>query len=234
MINSNLSKFKLFNFLLLNAGLLCTNLYADITVVGIGTQEVSPNIASFTVNIESRAKTATQASANNASQTDKTVKLLKSLLSNPKAVTTQGYSINPEYQYNRTTNKSEFIGFVANNSILVTTNDIKQVGDLLDKTINSGVSRVDNLVFTYDKPEQVYQQALASAIANAKQRAEVLAKASDLKLKKIGDIKVTSFDYSPPRPMMARMAVAESSVSTPIEAADIKTKAMVEVVFESD
>lgn len=234
MYKLNLSKKRALSTLILSTNIYFTSLFANITVTGIGIQEISPNIASFTAIIETKAQTAKQASSDNAAQTDKTIKLLKSLVTNPQAITTQGYSLYPEYQYNRQTNNSEFAGFKAQNTIVIKTDNTQQVGELLDKTIASGVSKVDNLVFSYDAPEQIYQQALSKAIYNAKQRAEVLAKASELKLKNVADIKVMSYEYSPPSPIMAKMTMAESAVSTPIEAADVKTKAIVEVVFESE
>lgn len=240
MFNISHTNLKLFHLTKIISAVILASIYtsslvANITVVGIGKQEIAPNVANFSAIIETKAQTANEAAALNATQTDKTLKLLKSLLDNPKAVSTQGYSVYPEYKYNQQTGKSVFDGFKVNNTIMVKTYAIKDIGNLLDNTIKSGVTRVDNLNFSYDKPEEIYQLALKSAVDNAKQRADVLAKASDMQVVKISEITVAKFEFTPsPRPMMARMAMAETAVTTPINAPDVSSEAVIEVVFETE
>lgn len=209
------------------------NIYSDITVIGTGKASASPNMVSFSINIETSAKTAAKAAQANAEQSDKTLTLLKKLVPEDKALATINYSLYPEYKYNRETNKSEFIGFKANNTIKVNSKNVANIGDILDQTIQSGITRVDNLQFGYDNPEELYQKALADAVANAKQRAEIIANSSDLKIKEIDDVSVILDNgFSNPDPM-PRMMMAESAIATPIEASDVNTQARVKVVFDT-
>lgn len=221
-------------------GITLTSLYAstvlaDITVIGVGRHEITPNIASFSAVIETKAQTANEAAVLNATQTDKTLNILKSLLNDPKAITTRSYSVYPDYKYNGQTGESSFDGFKVNNVLTVKSYSIKEVGKLLDNTIQSGVTRVEDLSFSYDKPEEIYQQSLKLAIDNAKQRADVLAKASNLQVTKVATVKLSNFEFTPqPRYMISEMAMAKSAgADTQITAPDISSEAIVEVVFET-
>lgn len=225
---------KLFNLLSLTA-IICiaTNIYSAITVIGTGTASANPNMVSFSLSIETSAKTASKAAQTNSEQTAKTLALLKKLVPEDKALATVNYAIYPEYKYSRDTNKSEFIGFKVNNTIRVNSKDVDNIGDILDQTIQSGITRIDNLQFGYENTEELYQSALANALANAKQRAEIIAASSNLKIKEIIDVSVILDNgYSAPEPM-PRMLMAEAATATPIEASDIKTQAQVKVVFDA-
>lgn len=210
------------------------NIFADITVSGEGTVSTKPNTASFSVNIETKAKTAKEAAVKNAESTDKTMKLLKSLLPADDAVTTQSYTIYPETKYDREQGKSEIIGYRVSNTIFVTTNDIINIGNLLDKTTASGITSINNLSFSYNNPEEIYNQALTKAVSNAKTRANIVAKAGNLKILSIKNITVQGYSYNPPSPMPRyAMAEARADIPTPIETPSVKTMAQVEVVFST-
>jgi uncharacterized protein YggE len=219
------------------ATLLLVNLitsvgFADITVTGKGSIDVKPNIATFNLSIETKAVTAKDAASKNANQTSETIKILKALLPESDAVTTQHYTIYPETQYDNKTNIHKSIGFIVTNMINVKTNNITALGDLLDKVSNSGITTINNLTFSYNNPDEIYNRALTLAVANAKIKAEIIAKAGNMQIKEIKDISVLATNDYRPMPMYA-MAEARAAVATPIEAPDVKTEANVEVVFKT-
>lgn len=209
--------------------------FAKITVNGQGIIETKPNLATFSISIETQDISASKAAASNAQQTEKTVSLLKSIITTENAVTTASYSIYPEYRYNRDNNQSEFVGFKTTNTINVKTNDLANIGSLLDQTTASGITTINNLSFSYDNPEQMYNQALEQAVANAKARANTIAQAGNLEITDIKDIEVISFDTVEPRPMqMYAKAESRMAVETPIEAPNVKSSAIVKIEFETD
>lgn len=222
-------KIRLLAVLLL-VNMITTSGFADITVTGKGAIDVKPNIATFNISIETKAPTAKEAASKNAAQTTKTIKTLKSILAETDAVTTQGYSIYPDTVYDNKNNTYKSVGFIVSNMIYVKSNNIDGIGDLLDKTTSSGITTVNNLSFSYDNPDDIYNKALALAVTNARVRADIIAKAGNITIKNVKDILILAdVGYQRPMPMYA-MAEAKAA-PTPIEAPDVKTQATVQVVF---
>lgn len=209
-----------------------TTLYADITVMGSADVNVEPNLASFSIGIETSAQTAKEAAALNAEKSNQTMDLLKKLITEDNAISTQNYSIYPEYTYNETTRDNDFKGFKAINTIQVKTRDIKSLGTLLDKTIDSGITTVNNLSFTHDHPEEIYKKALQKAFANGAERAKVLAQASGTAINGIKDITIISAGYPQPQPRYEKAMLADVR-STPTSAPEVVTSATLQIIFKS-
>jgi uncharacterized protein YggE len=234
---------KIFILLIINS----LSLHATtINVNGTGTVEITPNTANFDAIIETTAATAKETAEKNAEQTDKVVTLLKQILKEKNAITTANYEVYPDYQYNETTKKSELINFKGRNEIKIKTNDLKNLGELLDQTSNSGVTAINNLQFSYNNPSEIYLQALEKAVLDAKSKATVIANATGIKLKNIKSIDSLN-SYSPTTPiytqvytqargkMLGSNADMSSAImaSTPINPNNIKTEATVQIVFDT-
>ncbi len=208
--------------------------FADIIVIGNGTASVDPNIALFDIMVETAGPTAGEAANDNAQKTDKIIKILEKLVPEKKAVTTTGYNVYPEYQYDDKTNKNVFIGYKVTNQINVKTINLKNVGSIMDEVTNAGVTTMNNLRFAYDKPEEIYQQALADAVDNALARASVIAKRGSLVIKGIESAESMDAPSNEgmPMPMPVYEKVA-SSLPTPIQADSLKSRATVKIVFKT-
>lgn len=220
------------NYLLALLAMFSIHSYADIVVNGFGEVEQKPNLVSFSVSIETKHQNAKQAAEDNAKLTDKAINVLKSVIKDSKGISTQGYNLYPEYKFNRQESKSEFIGFKAVNTIYVKTKQINIIGEIMDRVIASGITSINNLSFSHDDPESLYQNALTNAINNGLDRARVIARSSALEIDRIFDIKVQ--DSVPPSVSAVRSAMMlaqDSSVTTPINAPDIKISANVELTI---
>lgn len=213
--------------------LVLSNANAAINVTGQGEIEQRPNIASFSISVETKSLIAKEAASDNAKQTDKAIQVLKTVIDNPQEIYTQGYNLFPEYKYDRKQEKQVFIGFKSVNTIYVTTKNIKMIGDILDKVIASGITGINNLNFSYDQPEKLYQEALKKAVENAFERADVLAKAGRIDKGNVDEINVLdSLTISPPVPKTMRLMAEASNVTTPINAPNVRSVATVEVKFQ--
>lgn len=222
--------------------LFLTNLscYAVINVSGTGSVEIAPDMANFDVTVETSASTAKEAAATNAEQTDKLVSVLKGILKEENAVTTANYEIFPDYQYNETTKKTEFVNFKTRNQVNVRTTNLAELGDLLDQAASVGVTGINNLRFSYSKPEEVYLQALEKAVVSAKNQANVIAQAAGLKIKSIKSI--DSYSSFTPMPVYSKGrangsadtgAVAIAAMAAPINPDNVKTEATVNMSLDT-
>ena len=211
-------------------GCMLCNTFAHITVLGNGTASAMPNIATFNINITTTDKTAKAGAALNAEKSLNLIKNLQDIINEPDAITTENYLIQPQYDY--TNNKANIIGYTANNIIHVKTQDIANVGNLLDVVSQNGYSQIDNLQFTYNKLEDLYQEALVTATINAKERASKLARANNLVL---GEIVSIDTSYNSNEHLFNNKVMATDSmsrVSTPIVAGMVEIKAQIKVIFK--
>ena len=79
----------------------------------------------------------------------------------------------------------------------MTTRDLNGIGQLLDDLSASGANRMDGVQFDTEKQDQYELQALEKAMANAKAKAETLAKAAGKQLKGVLTISQNSANSGP-------------------------------------
>ncbi|WCK56552.1 SIMPL domain-containing protein [Aneurinibacillus sp. Ricciae_BoGa-3] len=154
-----------------------------LTVSGHGEVQVVPDVAYIQLGLVHTAPTAKQAQQENASGFTKIVNVLKGLHIPDKDIQTVRYFTSPDYSFDG--NKQTLKGYQVEQIIQITYRDLNNIGTILDKTTAAGVNRVDNVQFGSEKLNDYEQQALARAIANAKEKAAGLAKNAGVKLQSI-------------------------------------------------
>lgn len=204
-----------------------------LSVTGSGKADATPDVSYLTLSVETLAKNASQAVKDNAVTTNKVIQVIKAKLGKNDKVSTAGYSLAPVYEYNNQTNKSEFKGYRASNSIIVKAHNLKEIGTIIDATAEAGLNNIESLSFDTTKRDEFRRQALTQAVNDAKTTAETLAKAAGVKITRILQLS-PSFDY--PVPVYRDYALAKEAVPaappTPIEPGDISVSASVNIVFE--
>ena len=97
----------------------------------------------------------------------------------------------------------------------------------------AGANQIDGPSLSIDKPEPLLDQARIRAIATARARASLYAKAAGLQVKRIVAISEGSFEPTPrPVPMMMMRAQSKEAADTSIEAGEQKLAISVSVTFE--
>jgi uncharacterized protein YggE len=208
---------------------------------GEGEVKIRPDFVTISVQVFSRAATASQAQALNAKEMLRVEKVLKQDFKiDAKDIQTQNFQVVPQYEYQG--NRNVFKGMMVNHSLMVKFRKVDQVGGLLDKLIsgsndeNLGL-RIEDVSFGSDQLRSFETQALEQAVANAKARAQALAKAAQRNLgtaRRILDSRVASQPPTPIRLMGKAMYAmdAASSESTNLSAGDISVRAQVQVEFD--
>jgi len=150
-------------------------------------------------------------------------------------IETERLSLYEEYDW--TQDGRELKGWKASQTLKIKTEDIDQVGKIVDIAVNNGANQINNIEFYLSEAtEQEYkQQAVAQATTNAKEKAQTMANALDAKLGKIKSASEASFDYYPFRYAMedtvgeAAVVEAKAAVVTP---KDVTVSANIELVYE--
>jgi uncharacterized protein YggE len=193
---------------------------SSVTVNGVGTVTSVPDEASFTFGVETRAQTAQAAIAANAAQMEKVIVALRK--AGARDIATQWVSVYPV-----ASDSGAVDGYSAPNSVSVTIG-VARAGALVDAAADAGANQISGPGLSSSDADRLYRQALAAAVADARGRAEALAKAAGLSL---GEI--TSMVESGAQPMpLYRAADAAASAPTPIEPGQQETTASVSITFD--
>lgn len=202
-----------------------------VSASGEATLTAKPDRAEIYIAVSTQAPTAQQTSSQNAEETTHVLKAIKPVLGSAGEIRTTGYSVVPDYQYPK--NGSPHIaGYHAENTVLVTVDDLPLTGKVIDAATQSGANQITGISFTLRNDAAIRAQALAEASVRARAAAEAIAKALNLRI--VGVWRAESSEVIPPRPLRANAGfVARSAeVATPIESGTIDIHATVTVTLQ--
>ena len=205
----------------------------SVSVSGSGTAYLVPDIAYIYVGVHTEKLTASEAVAENTSQTQSMIKALTDFGIDPKDIRTTNFSIWPTDKYDPLTGAptGEKV-YSVDNTVYVTIRDIKKLGDLLDTVVSAGANTVNSIQFDVADKEAALKQARADAVKNAAKQAQELADAAGVKL---GDIQSIGFYDSQPYPVFDGKGgggVAAEAASVPVQPGQLTFTVTVNVTYE--
>lgn len=186
-----------------------------INVQGTGSVSVTPNMATLRIAVETVAPQAKVAVQNNANMMTHVVDTLKKQLGQEDKISTSGFNLVPQYEYDKATQQQKLTGYQVTNLVNIRTKQLNKLGELLDAATQAGANRVDNLQFSHDQWRHYEQQALAQAVTDAQQTAEILAQAAKVSLGEVLQIHPQTTGAEPFHTFA--LAKTESMARTPIE-----------------
>ncbi len=221
----------------LGIALLATPAFAQaptppmITVSGEGTVSVPPDLALVDGGVTSDAKTAREASdANNAAMA-KVLAALKGAGIAEKDMQTSRLSLFPQYAQQTRPNPGPNVvtGYRASNRVTIRVRDVTKVASTIDTLVTSGANEVGGINFIVSKASQLLDDARAQAVADARRKAELYAKAAGVTLG--AAINISEDTGSAPAPMMLRKMAADSA-SAPVAQGEETLRVNVSVSWE--
>jgi len=153
-----------------------------ISVGGMGKVFVEPELVNISIGVESRAETAKEASSQNKKDMNQVMSSLKEMGIKDEDIQTTDYSIFPDYQYIEEERREKLVGYIARNMVQVKFEDIDKIGDILDAATGAGANAIRGIKFTVEDPSQYKDEARELAVADAKSKAEKLAKSANVRL----------------------------------------------------
>jgi uncharacterized protein YggE len=154
---------------------------AQITVTGTGKVTYVPNMAHVNVTVSSDAKTAAEAWQQNAEIVRKLFTILKEFQINEKDFQTTGLHVNPRYAP-RKEEEQRLVGYRVAYDLTVTVRQLDRLGALLDRLVAGGANRGMGISFGFANPQELLEQARLRAVADARKRADLYAKAAGTKV----------------------------------------------------
>lgn len=231
---------KIFSLTLLIVMMICATTFAEeirppmISVSGEGIVEATPDRATISVGVITRAKNPSEVQAANAKAATSVINSIVALGIERKNISTGNYNFNPTYRrYDN--GKNEIDGYEATNSVTIIVDDLNLVGKVIDTALNHGANRVDSLNFGLRNKNSYQDEALRLAVLDARRKAEVAASALGKSILGVRSVSINSNRVESPRnyKMARNMAMDEAAdFETPIESGTLQCSASVHVEFE--
>ena len=190
-----------------------------VTVSGTGVASAVPDRAEISAGVETRAASARAALQTNAAAMEKVLDALRAR--GGRDVTTQTVSLSSAFDEQGRAN-----GFVASNVASAETT-LANAGALIDAAVAAGANTIYGPSLSSSDAEALYRDALAKAVADARERAAILAKAAG---RELGRVTAVSESGSMPMPLAKEAAARDAS--TPVVSGPQDTTATVSVTYE--
>lgn len=201
-----------------------------ISVMGQGTVEAVPDMATISIGVTQEANEAAAALAATSARVRDVLSRMEAEGIASRDMQTQGLSLQPIWSNMRgdTDMPPRIVGFVARNGVVVRVRDLAALGRILDLTVQDGANDFDGLLFGLQDPEPVQAEARKAAVRDAMQRAADLAEAAGVTL---GPIRSITESGGFARPMQMEMSAMRSSADVPIASGEVGITAQVSMVF---
>jgi uncharacterized protein YggE len=195
-----------------------------ISVDGSGSVETAPDTANTSFGVVTQGATAQAAMAQNSAAMKKVIDALKRAGVAAKDLQTQYVSLDPRYD----NQGREILGYNASNSVSAIVRDLAQVGPVIDAGIGAGANNVSGPSLSREDRDKQYHEALEKAVADARAKADVLARAAGVT---VGAVQSMTESPQGGGPMPIAFGAMRAAADTPIETGTTQITASVRVVF---
>jgi uncharacterized protein YggE len=152
-----------------------------ISVTGEATVSVPPDQAQIDGGVTSDAKTAHEASDANNAAMGKVLLALKGAGIDEKDYQTSRLSLQPQYAPNRS-GPSPVVGYRASNRVTVRLRDVNKVAGIIDVLVGAGANELGGINFVVSQASKLLDDIRDKAVADARRKAEIYAKAAGVTL----------------------------------------------------
>ncbi|MCE5191039.1 MAG: SIMPL domain-containing protein [Actinomycetia bacterium] len=201
-----------------------------VTATGEGKAVAAPDQADMNFGITTQGTDAKKTLDDAARKADAIIAALKKAGVAKEDLQTSGVNVYPQQDYS-SGKTPRITGYQASVQVRATIKDMAKIGDVINAGTGAGANEVSGPAFTLSDQAASRTDAIDKAIADAKSRAEVMAKAAG---KSVGDVLGISETGVSVPPIMygAVKTAADAAGSVPIETGTLDVTANVTVVFE--
>jgi len=207
----------------------------SLNASGEGFVMVVPDIAIVTVGVTTRGDSARPALDQNSAETARVIAAIRAAGVADADIGTSGFSVSPVYEERPpradgeggTADLPRIVGYQIINEVRVTVRDIGQSGAILDRVVTAGANQISGIAFDVADPQAAADEALRSAIADARRKADLMATAAGVRIVRILDI-----SGGGGFPMFARAEAMAFDGAVPVMPGQTRVQANATIVFE--
>ncbi len=206
-----------------------------LTLAGNAEVHAVPDAALVATGVVSEGDTAAAALKANSTALAKMVDAIHAAGVEAKDVQTSGLSLQARYfrpDKPSSSDRPRIIGYTAVNQVALRVRDLAKLGELLDKVTVAGANRIDGIDFIVSNQEALLDEARRKAVADAKDKADLYARAAGFTLGKV--MSLAEEGTPSPRPMARAVPSGLASVAAapvPVEAGEMTLSVRVRVVW---
>ncbi len=152
-----------------------------ISVTGEASVSVPPDLAEIDAGVSTEARTAREASEANNAAMGKVLLALKGAGIEEKDFQTSRLSLQPQYAPNRS-GPNAVTGYRATNHVTIKLRDVTKVAGIIDLVTGAGANELGGVNFMVSSASKLLDEAREQAIADARRKAEIYAKAAGVTL----------------------------------------------------
>ncbi len=197
---------------------------AVISVTGEASVSVAPDLAQIEGGVTSEAKTAREASEANNAAMGKVLLALKSAGLEEKDFQTTRLSLQPQTAPNRP-GPSAIVGYRASNRVTIRLRDVTKLASVIDTLVSAGANDLGGINFMVSDASKLLDEARGQAIADARRKAEIYAKAAGVAL----GAPLTISEGGAPGPITLRRMAAGIAESAPVAQGEERLQVTVNV-----
>jgi uncharacterized protein len=182
-----------------------------ISVTGEATVSAVPDQAQIDGGVTSHAKNARDASEANNTAMARVLLALKGAGIEARDYQTSRLSLQPQYAPNQPGQSSQpvIVGYVASNRVTIRLRDVSKVAYVIDTLVNAGANNIGGINFIVSQASKLLDEAREQAVADARRKAEIYARAAGVTVgAPISISEESSAGAMPFRKMAAGMAAA--------------------------
>jgi uncharacterized protein len=203
---------------------------ARVIVVGEASVSAPPDYAEVRGGVTTTAKTVKEATDANSKLMAAVTGALLDFAIAQSDIQTSEFSIEPVYTSKTSLNEAKLAGYRVSNQVNVKIHQLAKVGEVLDRMVTAGATDIGNVQFLLSDPSKPLDQAREAAIADARRKAELYARASGLNLGRVTWI-TESPEFAPPAGVDGRLK-SNSIAAVPIQPGENTFRASVTVGFD--
>jgi uncharacterized protein len=187
---------------------------AMISVSGEASVSAAPDLAQIEAGVTSQGKSAREASEANNAVMGKVLLALKAADIDQKDIQTSRLSLQPEYAPNRPNGPPAIVSYRASNRVTIRLHDVLKVANTIDMLVGAGATDIGGINFTVSNASKLLDDAREQAVADARRKAEIYARATGVTLG--APLSITEGGSPGPMPFYRKMAVGMAASPTPV------------------
>ena len=206
---------------------------STVAVGSSATVEAAPDLAVVHVSVEATADSAESARSTVAADAERMRAALHEAGVPDENVSTVAFNVYPEYDYSDETR--ELVGYRAVHAYRVEV-ATDRAGEAIDVAVGNGATGVSGVSFTLsdEARQELRQEALTQAVANARADAETVATAADATLGDARTISTSTGGGGHPIPFAEARADGAAGGATVVEPGTVRVTASVAVVYDME
>ena len=177
-----------------------------ISVTGEGKAVGIPDVGLISLSVLSEKNTAKEVMQDNAIKMNDIIKFIKDSGVEVKDVQTSGYYLNPRYDWQN--GNRVFRGYDLTSTLSVKIRNIDKISEIIDGAVSRGANQIGNIQFIINDEAQLKNEARDKAIAQAKDKAQQIAKSVGLTLGKIVSFSENNGTAIYPQPLYMDKGIA--------------------------